>query len=228
MRHILEVIDQAGNQAAAEVTPATDSADTDSATCLSEGCERVLRVAFRPHSPHKKAEEAEECVHQPHVVGDAGDDGLLTVRTHGVHRRRLEHLPLQHRHRGGGRVSSHLDKRAGTGPHLSRHWMRKVTRWRGVHRTCGPEEISHLEPEINLQDRTLVFYTNFTWGGHGHGHGHGGFSWYMWGNKARLLSFIRGRAVIWRKRRSGNRSGSYWFTKIRKKACQKRLKSSFH
>lgn len=54
--HILEVINQAGNQAAAEITP------------------------------HKEAEEAKECVHESDVVGDAGDDCLLTVRTHSLHR----------------------------------------------------------------------------------------------------------------------------------------------
>lgn len=54
--HILEVINQTGNQAAAEVTP------------------------------YKEAEEAEECVHESDVVGDACDDGLLAVRTHRLHR----------------------------------------------------------------------------------------------------------------------------------------------
>lgn len=137
VRHILEVVDQAGNQAAAEVTPGKDS--TGSLACLGDVRERALLVVFPPHSPHKEAEEAEQRVHEPHVVGDAGDDGLLTVRTHGVHRRCLEHLPLQHRHRGGGPVASHVDKltRSRTGTHLSRHRMRKVTRRRGVHPTCG-------------------------------------------------------------------------------------------
>lgn len=54
--HILEVVNQAGNQAAAEVTP------------------------------YKEAEEAEECVHESDVMGDASDDGLLTVRTYSLHR----------------------------------------------------------------------------------------------------------------------------------------------
>lgn len=54
--HILEVINQAGNQAAAEITS------------------------------YKEAEEAEKCVHESDIMGDAGDDCLLTVRTHGLHR----------------------------------------------------------------------------------------------------------------------------------------------
>lgn len=54
--HILEVVDQAGNQAAAEITP------------------------------YEEAEEAEECVHEAGIVGDAGGDRLLAVRTHGLHR----------------------------------------------------------------------------------------------------------------------------------------------
>lgn len=53
--HILEVINQTGNQAAAEITP------------------------------YKEAEEAEECVHEADIVGDAGDDCLLTVWTHSLH-----------------------------------------------------------------------------------------------------------------------------------------------
>lgn len=53
--HILEVVNQTGNQAAAEITP------------------------------YEEAEEAEECVHEADIVGDAGDDCLLTVRTHGLH-----------------------------------------------------------------------------------------------------------------------------------------------
>lgn len=83
-------------------------------------------------------------------MGDASDDGLLTVRTYGVDRRRLEHLPLQHRHRGGTRVTSHVDKLTRSGTHLSCHRMRKVARWRGVHPTCGSENNPHPETEINL------------------------------------------------------------------------------
>lgn len=56
VRHILEVINQTGNQAAAEITA------------------------------YKEAEEAEECVHEADVVGDASDNGLLTVRTNSLHR----------------------------------------------------------------------------------------------------------------------------------------------
>lgn len=42
-------------------------------------------VFSRTYLPYKEAEEAEECVHEADVVGDAGDDSLLTVRTHGLH-----------------------------------------------------------------------------------------------------------------------------------------------
>lgn len=54
--HILEVINQTGDQAAAKITP------------------------------YKEAEEAEECVHEADIMGDAGDDCLLAVRTHSLHR----------------------------------------------------------------------------------------------------------------------------------------------
>lgn len=53
--HILKVIDQAGNQAAAEVTP------------------------------HTEAEDAEQRVQEADVVGDSGNDCLLTVWTHSLH-----------------------------------------------------------------------------------------------------------------------------------------------
>lgn len=94
--------------------------------------------------PNKEAEEAEECVHEADIVGDAGDDCLLAVRTHSLHRWGLEHFPLQHSHSGGcswrsqdGRcVTSHVDKVAWTGTHLSWHWVRKVTRRRWVGTTC--------------------------------------------------------------------------------------------
>lgn len=93
-----------------------------------QGCKKVLF-----YSPYKEAEEAEECVHEAHIVGDAGDDGLLTVRTHSLHRVGLEHLPLQDGHSGGssrrsqdgGCVPPHVDKVTGTRAHGSRH--RKVT-----------------------------------------------------------------------------------------------------
>ncbi len=77
-------------------------------------------------------------------MGDAGDDCLLTVRTHSLHRRRLEHFPLQYGHSGGGSgrsqdgrcVTSHVDKVTGTGTHLSWHRVRKVTRRRWIGATC--------------------------------------------------------------------------------------------
>lgn len=127
-----------------------------------------------PHSPHKKAEEAEQCVHQPHIVGDAGNNGLLTVRTHGVHRRRLEHLPLQHRHRSSGPMTSHLDKLAGPGPHLSCHRMRKVTRWRGVHPTWIRDFTSRIwDPPAGLNICFLHKLSTLPGGGMGMGIGMG-------------------------------------------------------
>lgn len=141
--HILKVIDQAGNQAAAELTP------------------------------HKDAEEAEECVHESDVVGNAGDDCLLTVRTHRLHRRGLEHFPLQYSHGGGcsrrsqdGRcVTSHMmDIVTGTLTHLSWHRVGEVTGWRWVVATW--------------------------WWRHGHGHGHGSFSRDMWGKEAWLRGLV--------------------------------------
>lgn len=62
--HILEIIDQTGNQAAAQITP------------------------------NKEAEEAEDSVHEAHAVVDAGDDGLLAVVTHSLYGCCLEYLPL--------------------------------------------------------------------------------------------------------------------------------------
>lgn len=91
------------------------------------------------YSPHKEAEEAEQCVHESHIVGDAGDNGLLTVWTHGLHRRGLEHFPLQHSHSGraprsqdGRRVASHVDEGTWAGTHLSSRRVGEVPRWRNV------------------------------------------------------------------------------------------------
>ena len=58
---------------------------TTSVTLLSN-VSPLLILCDVVHSPDKDAEEAEECVHEADVVGDAGDDCLLTVRTHGLHR----------------------------------------------------------------------------------------------------------------------------------------------
>lgn len=158
--HILEVIDQTGNQAAAEVTP------------------------------YKEAEEAEECVHESDVVRYAGDDGLLTVRTHSLHRRGLEHFPLQHGHGGGCSwrsqdgccMTPHVDKVTGTGAHLSWHRVRKVTGRRRVVCTCWWRR---------------------------HWHGHGSLSRYMRGEEAWLWGLIRWRTIVWRQRLSLYRSSSY-------------------
>lgn len=147
--HILEVVNQAGNQAAAEITP------------------------------YKEAEEAKECVHESDVMGDAGDDCLLTVRTHSLHWRGLKHFSLQNGHSGGcsgrsqdGRcVTSHVDKGTGTRTHLSWHRVRKVTGRRWV---VAP------------------------WWWRRHRHRHGPFSRDMWGKEAWLWSLIGWRAVVWR------------------------------
>lgn len=71
VRHILEVIDEAGDQAAAQITP------------------------------HEAAKEAQHEVHQANLVGDLGGDGLLAVGTHCLHRCALKDLSLQHCHRSG-------------------------------------------------------------------------------------------------------------------------------
>lgn len=94
--------------------------------------------------PDEETEEAEECVHEADIVRDVGDDGLLAVWTHGLHRRGLKHLPLQYGHSGGGtgrsqdgrRVSSHVDEVTGTRTHVSRHRLSKVSRRRWVGATC--------------------------------------------------------------------------------------------
>lgn len=71
VRHILEVVDEAGDQAAAQITP------------------------------HEAAKEAQHEVHQANLVGDLGGDGLLAVGTHCLHRCTLKDLSLQHCHCSG-------------------------------------------------------------------------------------------------------------------------------
>lgn len=110
MSHILQVIDQTGNQAAPEITS------------------------------YKEAEEAEESVHEADVVGNARDDCLLTVWTDGLHRCGLKHLSLQHsycsscsgRSQDRGCVAPHVDEVTGRRAHLSRHRVRVVTGRRRV------------------------------------------------------------------------------------------------
>lgn len=93
--------------------------------------------------PHKEAEEAEQRVHESDIMGDAGDDCLLTVWTHSLHWRGLEHFPLQYSHCGrcswrsqdSRRVASHVDKVTGTRTHLSWHRV-KVSGWRWIGATC--------------------------------------------------------------------------------------------
>lgn len=95
------------------------------------------RYVYLSYLPYKEAEQAEECVHEANIVRDAGDDCLLTMWTHSLHWRGLEHFPLQHSHSGGcswrsqdGRsVTTHVDKMTGTRAHLSWHRVRKVTGW---------------------------------------------------------------------------------------------------
>lgn len=96
------------------------------------------------HSPYKEAEQAEECVHEANVVGNAGDDCLLAVWTHSLHRRGLEHFPLQYRHGGGCTwwtqdcccLSSHVHKVAGAWTHLTWYWASEVPGRQWVGATC--------------------------------------------------------------------------------------------
>lgn len=157
--HILEVINQTRDQAAAQITA------------------------------HKEAEQTEKGVHEPHVVADAGNNGLLAVWTHRLHRRRLEHLALQHRHCGGSpRGSNHCRRvtRGGaivTGPwsKLPWHVVRKVTRWR-------------------------VVATMWV----GHGHRHRALPWDVRWNEAWLhCGFVRWRTVLRWHRMSHWRSSCY-------------------
>lgn len=89
-----------------------------------------------PYLPNEETEEAEECVHETHIVRDAGHDRLLTVWTNCLHRWRLEHFPLQYGHGGGPPrrsqdgccVAPHVNKVTGAGAHVSRHRVRIMTR----------------------------------------------------------------------------------------------------
>lgn len=150
MRHILQVIDQTGNQAASQITP------------------------------YKKAEEAEERVHEADVVGDAGDDGLLTVWTDGLHWCGLEHFSLQHGHSGGsswrGQNCGTVDEGTRAWSHLSRHWVRVVT---GMRRVVAPLRGWH-------------------WHRHWHWHGHRSITRNMRMEEPRLWSFVRRRTIVWR------------------------------
>lgn len=69
--HILEVIDEAGDQTAAQITP------------------------------HEAAEETQHEVHQANLIGDLRGDGLLAVGTHSLHWCSFKDLSLQHCHCGG-------------------------------------------------------------------------------------------------------------------------------
>lgn len=108
MRHILQVINQTGDQATAEIT-------TD-----------------------KEAEQTKKGVHEADVMADAGDDGLLAVWTHGRHWSWLKHLPLHNGHGGGctrcaddrGRVTR--SKVTGPWTVVLCHHMRKMPRGRVV------------------------------------------------------------------------------------------------
>ena len=99
-------------------------------------------------------------------MGDAGDDGLLAVWTHSLHRGRLEHLPLQDgdgrgRTRGrqnGGRVTGHV---TWTRAKLAWHGLRKVTGW--VEDSCvGRTKTAYLSYAHALHDQTsLEMQTHF-------------------------------------------------------------------
>lgn len=150
--HIFQVINQTGNQAASQITP------------------------------YKEAEEAEECIHETDVMRDAGDDGLLTVWTDGLHWCGLEHFSLQHSNSGGcswrgqhcGCVAPHGNEGTRAWTHLSRHRVRVMARRRRVVDTLGRRH----------------------W--HWHWHGHCSFSRNMRREEPMLRSFIWWRAIIWR------------------------------
>lgn len=126
-------------------------------------------------------------------MGDAGDDGLLTVWTHGLHWCGLEHFPLQYSHSGGCSwrsqhsrcVAPHVDKVTGTRTHLSRHGVRKVPRWRWVMAT-------------------------WWWHWHRHRHRHGPFSRDMWGEEAWMWALIWRRTIVWRLELSLRSTSDYW------------------
>lgn len=93
---------------------------------------------------------------------DAGDDGLLTVWTHSLHRRGLEHLPLQHRHGGGAawgqdgrRVASHVDEGPRPGTHMSGCRMREVARWRNVGATCADSKNTFYSRLVTFRFKTI-------------------------------------------------------------------------
>lgn len=81
---------------------------------------------------------------------NAGDNGLLAVWADGLHRRGLEHLPLQYSHCGGctrrsqdsGRVTSQRAKVTGPRAKLPWHGMGKVTWWRVVD-TCKTQRVTY-------------------------------------------------------------------------------------
>lgn len=72
MGHIFEVVDHTGNKTAAQVTS------------------------------HKAAEAAQQKVHEPDLVGDFSDNGLLAMWAHSLHRGSLEDFSLQDGDCSGG------------------------------------------------------------------------------------------------------------------------------
>lgn len=106
VRHILEVIDEAGDQTAAQITP---ELKTEEKKLRPEEKEQRLHTeplavppfASTAHLPHEAAEETQDEVHQTDLVGDFGGDGLLAVGAHCLHRCTFKDLSLQHCDCGG-------------------------------------------------------------------------------------------------------------------------------
>lgn len=100
--HVLEVVDETGDQAAAQVTPTSEREQEGLRRC--PGSQVVSGHRPSPwvcHLPHEAAEEAQHKVHQANLIGDLGGDGLLAVRAYCLHRRPLKDFSLQHCHCGG-------------------------------------------------------------------------------------------------------------------------------
>lgn len=108
VRHILEVVDEAGDQAAAQITPESEMGRPEEKVPRALGLLQLGGGQVQPppckhpyHLPHEAAKEAQHEVHQANLVGDLGGDGLLAVRTHCLHRCTLKDFSLQHCHRCG-------------------------------------------------------------------------------------------------------------------------------
>jgi hypothetical protein len=97
--HILEVIDEAGDQAAAQITSESETGRDSLRPEKAGEAEAVYRALASPscqypHLPHEAAEETQHKVHQADLIGDLGGDGLLAVGTHRLHGRAFKDLSL--------------------------------------------------------------------------------------------------------------------------------------